>query len=406
MKIGLLLLKIRKNFKNIFPVLVIIFLVIGFLLGILYPQNEIVKNLYSFGTYFPKFIVTCSAFLIFNLLTATIVKMITTYKEKADRFFFLVFSIYIWMGFFSLIYVVLWIVLLQGDHQIVNSFFNPVDSLLRFRQIFMGILTKQPLLQALLGAIILGYFIAKLIVLKPIANGFLVVSDYILIILKKITWCYPVFVGCLAIGIPMKFGVEGMENYAHTVLQVAAVSISWSMIMFVIAKMVTKRSSRQLLEYYASVWPTGFGTGGSYDTLAVNLVSAEKILGLRSEIAEISILLGTVLNKNGSTMSVFLVTVAVCSLLNIPISLTELILLIPPVLILGLESPGIPGGAGVFMSPIIGALMGVTDLNFFVTTFVTIFSGLIPMLSTACNTTDDGIVGAILQDCFKVAKDK
>ena len=36
----------------------------------------------------------------------------------------------------------------------------------------------------------------------------------------------------------------------------------------------------------------------------------------------------------------------------------------------------------------------------FVTTFVTFYTGLVPMLATAGNTTDDGFVGAIVNDCF------
>src|SRR5262245_61658474 len=69
-------------------------------------------------------------------------------------------------------------------------------------------------------------------------------------------------------------------------------------------------------------------------------------------------------------------------------------------MILGLESPGIPGGAGVFMSPVIAGLLAVPDPTTFVTTFVTFYSGLIPMLATAGNTTDDGFVGAIVNDRF------
>ena len=75
-------------------------------------------------------------------------------------------------------------------------------------------------------------------------------------------------------------------------------------------------------------------------------------------------------------------------------------MMIPPVMILGLESPGIPGGAGYFMSPIIAVLLNVPDESLFVTSFVAVFSGLIPMFSTAGNTTGDGVVGAIIQDCF------
>jgi hypothetical protein len=42
----------------------------------------------------------------------------------------------------------------------------------------------------------------------------------------------------------------------------------------------------------------------------------------------------------------------------------------------------------------------VPDPAVFVTTFVTFYTGLIPMFATAGNTTDDGFVGAIVNDCF------
>ena len=148
------------------------------------------------------------------------------------------------------------------------------------------------------------------------------------------------------------------------------------------------------------MWPTGFGTGGSYETLAMNVVSAESDLGLPRDVAEVSIVFGTVMNKSCATMSVLLVTISVARLLNFPISMMEILTLIPPVLILGLESPGIPGGAAFFMSPIVAVLLHVRDIDVFVATFVTMYSGLIPMFSTAGNTTNDGLVGAWLNDRF------
>ena len=161
-----------------------------------------------------------------------------------------------------------------------------------------------------------------------------------------------------------------------------------------------ERISRHRLEILQTAILKASTAGGSYDTLAVNLVSAEEDLGLSPEIAEISIVFGTVLNKNCATMSVLLVTVIVAKLLGVPISLLEIALLIPPVVILGLESPGIPGGAGYFMSPVIAAVLHVPNPALWVTTFVAVYSGLIPMFSTAGNTTDDGVVGAILEDRF------
>src|SRR5207342_1792362 len=106
-----------------------------------------------------------------------------------------------------------------------------------------------------------------------------------------------------------------------------------------------KRSWTQIWKYFATVYTAGFGTGGSYETLPVNLISAERDLGLRPEVARVSIVLGTVLNKNVATMAVLLVTVSTCALLDLHISMVEIGLLVPPVMLLGLESPGVPGGA-------------------------------------------------------------
>jgi Na+/H+-dicarboxylate symporter len=252
----------------------------------------------------------------------------------------------------------------------------------------------------LISAVVIGYLAAIVPGLRSVARGLIMGGQSTLWLFKKLLWYYPVMIGCLAIGIPLKFGLKGMMAYGHTTLWVGLVTVSWSVILAGIVKLTTKRSWKQIASYFASVWPMGFGTGGSYETLAMNVVSAETDLGLSRDIAEVSIVFGTVMNKSCATMSVMLVTISVARLLNFPLSLVEIVTLIPPVLILGLESPGIPGGAAFFMSPIIAVLLHVRDIDVFVATFVTMYSGLIPMFATAGNTTNDGLVGALLNDGF------
>ncbi|MEH7122644.1 hypothetical protein V7127_05265, partial [Bacillus sp. JJ1773] len=58
------------------------------------------------------------------------------------------------------------------------------------------------------------------------------------------------------------------------------------------------------------------------------------------------------------------------------------------------------GGAGFFMSPVIATILQVPDPALFITTFITMYSGFIPMICTAVNTTDDGLIGAMVQDRF------
>jgi Na+/H+-dicarboxylate symporter len=258
----------------------------------------------------------------------------------------------------------------------------------------------------LVAATIAGALVGSIRACRPAAHGLIVAGDWILRAFSKLLWYYPIMIGCLAIFIPARFGVRGLEVYGRTSLNLAIVALVWSAAMLLLVRATTKRTWPQIWKYFATVYVTGFGTGGSYDTLPVNLISAERDLGLRPQVARASIVLGTVLNKNVATMGVMLVTVSTCGLLGLPITMTEIAVLIPPVMILGLESPGIPGGAGVFMSPVIASLLAVPDPTTFVTTFVTFYSGLIPMLATAGNTTDDGFVGAIVNDRFADAVDE
>jgi Na+/H+-dicarboxylate symporter len=384
------------------PIRVIGFLIIGLGLGLTFPKEPIVNYLYLSGTYFPKTIVTLAAFLIFNLLAGAMAKLLLYHKEKAGKMFGLILGMYVFMGFVSLVYATGWLSIL-GDipwslpgHEVkgVGAWVSQIGGT------FANILTQQPLMQALVGAMFVGWVSARFKALHPIAYSLIAMGDHILWFFKKLLWYYPIMIGCLAIAIPMKFGTKGLMLYGQGVLWVAILTCIWVVIMILLVKFFTKRTWGQIFGYYGTVYPTGFGTGGSYDTLAINIISAEENLGLKKEVAEVSIVFGTVLNKNCSTMSVLVVTIIVAKLLGLPISMTEILMLIPPVMILGLESPGIPGGAGFFMSPIIAVLLGVPDQSAYVMTFVAVFSGLIPMFSTAGNTTDDGVVGAFLQDRF------
>jgi len=393
----------RRWYLNIpLPIRVVGFLVLGLGLGLAFPKNEVIKALFVSGTYFPKAIVTFAAFLIFNLLAAAMAKLMLFHRGKAGRMFGLILAMYVAMGLISLVYATCWISVLTDIPFALAGVEVPGVGAwaAQIGHTFANVLSQQPLLQALVGAMFMGWITARFSSLHRIAYTFIAVGDYILLFFKKLLWYYPIMIGCLAIGIPMKFGTKGMALYGKGVLWVMIVTCVWVAAMVLCCKLFTRRTWKQILSYYASVWPTGFGTGGSYDTLAINIISAERDLGIDEDVAEVSIVFGTVLNKNCSTMSVLIVTIVVAKLLGLPISLMEIIMMIPPVMILGLESPGIPGGAGYFMSPIIAVLLHVPDQAIFVTTFVAVFSGLIPMFSTAGNTTDDGVVGAFLQDRF------
>ena len=386
------------------PICVMVCLAGGLAVGVLIPENRLANAIYASGTYFPKTVVTFATLIVFAILSGATAKLVLFHRQAAGRLFGLILLAYMVLGFASLVYVTIWIPILTK-----LPLTSPGVAVLGFGQwlqqvgqSFSTLFSDQPLIQVLISAVVIGYLAAIVPDLRSVARGLIMGGQYTLWLFKKLLWYYPVMIGCLAIGIPLKFGLNGMTAYGRTTIWVGLVTVSWSVILAIIVKLTTKRSLKQIASYYASVWPAGFGTGGSYETLALNMVSAESDLGLPRDIAEVSIAFGTVMNKSCATMSVMLVTISVARLLNFPISLAEILTLIPPVLILGLESPGIPGGAAFFMSPIVAVLLHVRDIDVFVATFVSMYSGLIPMFATAGNTTNDGLVGALLNDRFAV----
>ena len=376
-------------------------LLTGLALGLAFPQNPVVLALAQSGTWFPRTIVTLATAIVFILMSAALARTLVSHA-RGTRFLAIVITLYVVMAAVSLLYVSAWIPVLTGLP--LSRADVPLPGLVEWLRgvgrALGGTLIEQPLLQVLVAATAAGAVVGSVRSLRPVAHGVIVAGDWILAAFAKLLWYYPIMIGCLAIFIPSRFGLRGLEVYGRTSLNLAIVAIVWSAAMLLLVRATTRRTWPQIWKYFATVYVTGFGTGGSYDTLPVNLVSAERDLGLRPRVARASIVLGTVLNKNVATMGVMLVTVSTCGLLGLPITMTEIAVLIPPVMILGLESPGIPGGAGVFMWPVIASLLAVPDPTTFVTTFVTFYSGLIPMLATAGNTTDDGFVGAIVNDRF------
>ena len=377
-------------------------LIAGLALGIAFSTNPVVQWIAQSGTWFPKTIVTFATAIIFVLMSAALAKTLFE-RRRAGRFLLIIVGLYVTMGAVSLLYVSAWIPVLTGLPLTIEGYDIPGGRawLGGIAATFASVLTEQPLLQILVAAMVAGALVGRVGALRSTGLALMRCSEVVLAGFTKLLWYYPIMVGSLAILIPSQFGLEGLTIYGRTSLNLAIVALVWSAAMLVLARAITKRTWSQLWRYFTTVYMVGFGTGSSYDTLPINLLSAERDLGLRPEVARVSIVLGTVLNKNVATMAVLLVTVSTCALLDVPLSMTEIAILIPPVMVLGLESPGIPGGAGVFMSPVVASLLAVPDPAAFVTTFVALYSGLIPMLATAGNTTDDGFVGAIVNDCFK-----
>lgn len=380
---------------------VFITLIIGFLTGSIAPKNPIVHFIAQTGTIFPKAIVTFAAPVIFFLLAGATIRVIKSQKGRAGKIVGMVFAAFLIVGLASLTWST--ILVKMFIHLPISNAQENTSLLFVTKAVFNTLRTmisQQPILHMLIAGVLVGWLAATHSKLTAVEQGITYISDKILFIFRWLNWYYPIMVGCLAILIPAQFGGKGVSYYGQAVLWVAICCITWTMIMMMVTKLITIRTWREILAYFMTVYPTGFGTGGSFQAIAVNLLSAEKDLKLNHQFADMSIIFGTVINKNAATMSVMVTTITTCWMMHIPISFTDILVLIVPLWILGLQTPGIPGGAAFFMSPVIAVILKVPNPELYVTTFITMYSGLIPMFASGTNTIVNGLIGAILQDRF------
>ncbi len=157
---------------------VIAFLAGGLLIGLVFRGNRVAAAVYSSGTYFPKLIVTFATLIIFALLSGATAKLVLFNRQGAGRLFGSILAAYVVLGFASLVYVTIWIPILTK-----LPFAAPGAPILGvgqwFQQIgksFSTLLTEQPLVQALVIAVLTGYVAAVIPGLRSVARGLILAA--------------------------------------------------------------------------------------------------------------------------------------------------------------------------------------------------------------------------------------
>src|ERR1700693_1681797 len=138
---------------------VMAFLAGGLLIGVLFPGNRVAAAMYTSGTYFPKLMVTFATLIIFALLSGATAKLVLFNRQGAGRLFGSILAAYVVLGFASLVYVTIWIPLLTKLPFAAPGapVLGAVQWLQQVGQSFSSLLSEQPLVQALVIAVLTGY---------------------------------------------------------------------------------------------------------------------------------------------------------------------------------------------------------------------------------------------------------
>ena len=142
----------------------------------------------------------------------------------------LVKAVMISLAFASLVYVTIWIPILTGLPLTAPgaALPGPGQWLQQVGQSLSTLFSDQPLIHVLISAVVIGYVTAVIPGLRAVARGLIMRGQDTLWLFRKLLWYYPVMIGALAIGIPLKFGLKGMTAYGQTTLWVGLATVSWS----------------------------------------------------------------------------------------------------------------------------------------------------------------------------------
>ena len=178
------------------------------------------------------------------------------------------------------------------------------------------------------------------------------------------------------------------------------VSAIWHLGLILLAKRVKPDFSikEYFTVYWIKVYPLLWATSSEALATPLNLNMVKKFCpSIPDEVRQFVIGTGSFLNINGTLVNVFLMTGLVASILNVDISLVQLLLSIPIVFLIGYGVPGMPGELILFAGPMAHS-MGVPPelMPIYLSLYIGLQIGLPDSFRTGANSTDECLCAIIL----------
>ncbi len=154
--------------------------------------------------------------------------------------------------------------------------------------------------------------------------------------------------------------------------------------------------------YWIKVYPLAWSTSSELVSMPLNMALIKKNYKIDSTIRRLVLGLGAYLNVNGTTMHVILLTGIVAVLVGIQPSFTQLLALVPIVVLIGYGVPGIPGELVLFALPVAQVLqIPAADFAPFIALFLALQMGLPDSFRSGANVTDNGLYAIAINHLYQ-----
>lgn len=387
------MIKVLKNYKS--TIILLLSILIGGGIGIIFKEDaEILKPL---GDIFLNLLFVSIVPLIFLTVTTSMakIKQVSRFKRIISR----IFLIFIFTSIVSCILGVIvtkvfpfvdtsLVEVLEGDK--VNTELNILErtaSLLTTTDFYL-LLSKDNIIALLIFSILIGISLRMTKEEGKVVVNFLeactkVINNFI----KLIMYYAPIGIGCYFASLVGTFGSQITKGYLNTFLLYLVVSVFVYFVVYTIYAYLAG-GKNGVKAYYKHILPSTFtalATCSSAACIPVNIDVSKKI-GVKDEVAEMAIPLGTTFHKDGSIIGSVFKIMFLVYLFGLDISIFELIFVS---LIATLLVTAVPIGGGTISEAFIISFIGapLTALP-----MLTIIATIIDPPATVLNVVGDTTV--------------
>lgn len=390
-----------KFFKTYgFPLLLIVSIIIGSVIGIIFKSDAIVLK--PFGNIFLNLMYTVVVPLVFFTISSSIANMVNLKRlGKILKYVFIVFIVTsVISGIFMLISLKLFdvtknvnISLTLGSRESVSV----LDQIVKAITVtdFTELLSKNNMLPLIIFSILFGIGTALLKDAgKPLAKSLSIISEVMMKIVKIIMYYAPIGLCAYFAALIGEFGPELLGSYAKSMILYYVVCILYFLIFYRIYAYYAKRKSGVKL-FFSKIFPTvatSLATQSSLASLPTNL-EVTKEMGVPKDVREVTLPIGTTMHMEGSSMGAILKIVFLFGIFGKPFTGTYTYLIaILIALLSSVVMSGIPGGG------LIGEMLIVSLYNFPLEAFpiIATIGWLIDPPATCINVCGDSVSSMIV----------
>lgn len=258
------------------------------------------------------------------------------------------------------------------------------------------------MLQIVLVAILLGIALILIPAEKsaPVIKVFDGLNDAVLKIVEIVMLLAPLGVFALISSVITEVAGEnpaealellvGLGKYVLVVL--GGLLVHLFLVYMPMVKLIARKNIFWFLKKMRPVQLLAFSTSSSNATLALNIDNAEKNIGVDEEVSGFVLPLGATVNMDGTSMYQAIAAIFIAQALDIPLSLTDQIMIVLTATLASIGSAGVPG-AGMVMLVIVLNSIDVPAAG------IALIMGpdrILDMCRTVVNVTGDATVATVV----------